>query len=462
MRRIWRLGRARSSPAIRRAKHEQSRSALRFMTSGAAALYAMLVAVDLTTLPAPEAWVMAAAAAASTAILVLMRWFLDAATATYRRAVACEATLVVILTVNTLMHAVLLPDPRLTNTMAIAVIAIGLTVHSRRLVWSAVLIHGSAAVLTLAAYAAPSDMVHYALHFAFSAVLAITIFSIRMKQIRHRAAVEMRRTRSLAGLERQQALLRKAGQRAEQAARNADAANRAKSEFLANMSHELRTPLNAIIGFSELMERRLFGELGDPRYHEYAQHIGASGNYLLRLVNDILDLSKIEAQKMELDLGTVPLAPALEECAAMIRPQADQQGLALGMSNVPPDADAMADPRALQQVLLNLLSNAVKFTPRGGRVDLTVERTGDAWRISVRDTGKGIAPEDMGRVLEPFGQVAGAMTRQEQGTGLGLPLAKSLTELMGGSFRIESTPGVGTCVTLTLRRAAAASLAASA
>ncbi len=229
----------------------------------------------------------------------------------------------------------------------------------------------------------------------------------------------------------------------------AELANRAKSEFLANMSHELRTPLNAIIGFSELIESQTFGPVGNAKYLEYVHDINVSGQHLLELINDILDLSKVEAGKLELYEEEVEVAEAIEACLTLVRERAEEAGIAIERRIPATLPKLYADERKLKQILLNLLTNAIKFTPAGGRVTLQVA-TGPrrGFVIKVSDTGIGIAPEDIERALAPFGQVDSAINRRFDGTGLGLPLTRALVELHGGDFMLESEVGVGTTVTV--------------
>jgi two-component system cell cycle sensor histidine kinase PleC len=233
----------------------------------------------------------------------------------------------------------------------------------------------------------------------------------------------------------------------------AEAANRAKSEFLANMSHELRTPLNAINGFSEMMTSEMFGPLGDPRYKSYAQDILSSGQHLLALINDVLDMSKIEAGKLNLRFEPLHLDDLAEDAVRLIKNRAETAGLSVSIE-VPSLPEVEGDYRALKQVLLNLLSNAVKFTPRGGRIVLKAEGRRDAMgervRVSVRDTGIGIAPADLARLARPFEQIESQQSKTQQGTGLGLALSKSLIEMHGGVLEIESQPSVGTTVSFLL------------
>jgi PAS domain S-box-containing protein len=231
----------------------------------------------------------------------------------------------------------------------------------------------------------------------------------------------------------------------------AEGASRAKSSFLAHMSHELRTPLNAVIGFSEVMARQILGPIGNSRYQEYAQHIHGSGAHLLALINDLLDLSKIEAGKLELAEETVDLAALLERCTLFVSETVHTNRLALAVDVAADLTEVRCDPRKLKQVVINLLSNAVKFTPAGGRIGLAAWRD-DAGELCIRveDSGTGIAAEDMEKVMTPFGQAGEALDRRQRGTGLGLPLAKALVELHGGSLALASQRDHGTVVTIRL------------
>jgi signal transduction histidine kinase len=230
--------------------------------------------------------------------------------------------------------------------------------------------------------------------------------------------------------------------------RELEAASRHKSEFLANMSHELRTPLNAIIGFSEVLDDRMFGELNEKQA-EYVRVILGSGRHLLSLINDILDLSKVEAGRMELELGTFNLPAALENTLTLMRERAMRHGLALDLSVDDTLGDIVADERKLKQVLLNLLSNAVKFTPEGGRIDVRALAANGTVQVSVTDTGIGIAPADQEAIFEEFRQV-GHASRKREGTGLGLALARKFVELHGGRLWVTSEVGAGSTFTFTL------------
>jgi two-component system cell cycle sensor histidine kinase PleC len=229
----------------------------------------------------------------------------------------------------------------------------------------------------------------------------------------------------------------------------AEEANQAKSAFLANMSHELRTPLNAIIGFSEIMESGLFGPLGDTKYLEYCRDIGESGRYLLDVISDILDMSKIEAGRMRFELEDIALDPLLADAVRMVAPRAEQKRLTL-IADIEPDARLRADRRTIKQIVVNLLSNAVKFTPDGGRVTMRGRMAGGYVSIAVEDNGVGIPREAMKKLGKPFEQVENQLTKIHGGSGLGLAIAKSLAELHGGAMRIRSTLGAGTIVLVRL------------
>jgi GAF domain-containing protein len=231
--------------------------------------------------------------------------------------------------------------------------------------------------------------------------------------------------------------------------RQLEAASRHKSEFLANMSHELRTPLNAIIGFSEVLGERMFGDVNEKQA-EYLQDILASGRHLLSLINDILDLSKVEAGRLELELDRFHLPTALDNALTLLRERATRHGITLTQTVDEKVGDIVADERKVKQILLNLLSNAVKFTPEGGRVGVTATVADGVITISVSDTGIGIAPEDQAAIFEEFRQVGRDDARKQEGTGLGLTLAKKFVELQGGQIWVQSQVGQGSTFTFTL------------
>ena len=229
-----------------------------------------------------------------------------------------------------------------------------------------------------------------------------------------------------------------------------EAANRAKNDFLAIMSHELRTPLNAIIGFSEIIANQMFGPVGQEKYADYAQDIRSSGTHLLSIINDILDISKAEAGKLELEEEPIDPVEALNRSMHMFRQRASEIGVDLSFRVRNEIPWLIADPRLFNQVAINLTSNALKFTPEGGRIwiEIGLDARGN-FSLSVRDTGIGIKSEDVQRIFEPFIQVENAMSRTYQGTGLGLPLVRKIMTLHGGTVELESKVGEGTKVTAT-------------
>jgi two-component system cell cycle sensor histidine kinase PleC len=235
------------------------------------------------------------------------------------------------------------------------------------------------------------------------------------------------------------------------AVRQAMDASAAKSRFLAHMSHELRTPLNAVLGFSEVMQRELFGCLGHAKYREYVEDIHGSASHLLNLINEVLDLSKAEAGKFELDLAATDLAALMRECLRLFTVRLEEAGLTLEADIDPTLPLVLADARKLKQAVINLLSNAVKFTPEGGVVELELTRLeSGAFRIAVSDSGIGMSDDEIATALSPFGQVTNSLTRQFPGTGLGLPLANAFVTLHQGSLRVLSASGVGTTIMITL------------
>jgi signal transduction histidine kinase len=264
--------------------------------------------------------------------------------------------------------------------------------------------------------------------------------------------------RIAAGSLRQRRMLAAALGQVEAKSREVEAANRHKSEFLANMSHELRTPLNAIIGFSEVLSQRMFGEI-NPKQGEYLGDIQASGQHLLSLINDILDLSKVEAGKMELQPSRFSLAGSLQSVVMMVRERAAGRGIALS-AEIDTNIEVEADERKVKQVVLNLLTNAVKFTPAGGQVQLRATRAGDGVAVAIIDTGVGIAPADQARIFEEFAQARGGVSGEQEGTGLGLTLSRTFVELHGGTIWVESELGKGSAFTFTLPLAARAPHAA--
>tara|TARA_R110002167_G_scaffold23011_9_gene81888 strand:+ start:2300 stop:4678 length:2379 start_codon:yes stop_codon:yes gene_type:complete len=281
-----------------------------------------------------------------------------------------------------------------------------------------------------------------------SVVTAADITAIKRQEAERRKAADALQA-TVDQLEISQEKLSQLARKYETAMTRAEAANVAKSEFLANMSHELRTPLNAINGFSEIMEAEMFGPLGDARYKGYASDILKSGQHLLSLINDILDMAKIEAGKLTLHYEKVALKEICEDAIRLMRGKVQECGLTVHL-DAPDLPEIDADHRGLKQVLLNLISNAVKFTPEGGDITVALRREGSRIRVAVTDTGIGIAAEDVARLAQPFEQVEGQHSKTTQGTGLGLALTKSLIELHHGEMLIESKPGQGTTVSFAL------------
>jgi len=233
---------------------------------------------------------------------------------------------------------------------------------------------------------------------------------------------------------------------------NAESANRAKTEFLANMSHELRTPLNAIIGFSDVIQNEIMGRIEEnPKYIDYARDIREAGGHLLNVINDILDIAKIEAGQLDLREDAFDSGRALDACISMLSNRAEEAGVHLIREGGESQASIWGDEKKFKQIVLNLLSNAIKFTPKGGNVTLSIGIEGEGgFELKVSDTGIGIAKEDLELALAPFSQVDNVQQRNYEGTGLGLPISRALAELHGGSLEIESEPGLGTTVTVRL------------
>jgi signal transduction histidine kinase len=248
-------------------------------------------------------------------------------------------------------------------------------------------------------------------------------------------------------------------QRYREAQLEAEAASRAKSSFLANMSHELRTPLNAIIGFSEIMQREMYGAVGNEHYTTYITDILQSGRHLLAIINGVLDLAKSQSGKLKIHRETVDMGDILADCVGMMREQCARGGLALDYERPRDPLTVSGEPAKLRQIFLNLLSNAIKFTEPGGRIALMAQMAGGTVMIEVIDSGIGMAVDDVVVALTPFGQVDSRLARRYEGTGLGLPLAKELVELHDGALSISSEPGQGTTVRVMIPSAPVAAAA---
>lgn len=284
-----------------------------------------------------------------------------------------------------------------------------------------------------------------------SMAIGIHVFFLYLTQGLHLTALAMVEARAekdglIADLEEASAISDEARVRAE-------ASNNAKSRFLATMSHELRTPLNAIMGFSEVMEKELLGPVGNETYRDYARNIYASGNHLLHIINEILDLSRIEAGRYDLHEETIRLTDVAEDCERLIKIRAEAKNLQIIEDFAPDLPMVWADARAMRQICLNLLSNALKFTPKGGRITISIMAApGGGQSLSIRDSGPGIPKDEIPRVLQAFGQGSLAHESAEGGTGLGLPIVQNLITLHGGSFDLKSALRKGTEVMVTLPR----------
>jgi len=325
---------------------------------------------------------------------------------------------------------------------------------------------------SLAAAGEFPDAFRYSQRFGNRSVLAVPL----LREERAVGAILLRRTEVRPFEDKQITLLKTFADQAaiaienvrlfheiEDKSRQLELANRHKSEFLANMSHELRTPLNAIIGFSEVLLERMFGEM-NAKQEDYLKDIHSSGKHLLSLINDILDLAKVEAGRMELNLGNFDLPTAIDNAITLIRERAARNGIVISVEVDARLGELNADERKLKQILLNLLSNAVKFTPEGGRIKIGARLLGDMVEIAVSDTGVGIAPEDQATVFDEFKQVGTDYTRKAEGTGLGLALTRKFVQLHGGAIRLESEPGKGSTFAFTfpLKFASARAAATSA
>jgi signal transduction histidine kinase len=294
------------------------------------------------------------------------------------------------------------------------------------------------------------------------AVAAVTIMiiafglagSIIDQHLASRAVHESNRLRSyIAELEATQRELKATAGELTAALEAAAAASQTKSHFLATMSHELRTPLNAIIGFADLMVTEIHGPLGDEQYRDYVRLVSDSGSHLLSLINDVLDLARLDASQLKLAEDMIDVDRMLHESVRMIGPQAGKAGVSVSWRSETPGFQLSADTRRVRQVMLNLLSNAVKFTPKGGSITIDARPNGKSgnggFTIAVTDTGIGMSPEEIPVALERFGQIDNGLDRRFEGTGLGLPLAKLLMEIHGGALILSSTPGFGTSATLS-------------
>ena len=348
--------------------------------------------------------------------------------------------------VNSGTHLWLTQDIDQSSNFALIFVAMSLFFLSRvKLAVTYIIAFAVWTALALSISDSEGELAHFAIMNAQAVMIGALALEIRLRGNRRLIRMRMEasaRERELANALSKSHLLA-----------SVERENRAKTEFLANMSHELRTPLNAILGFSEAMSGELFGPLGNKRYISYSQDIHNAGSHLLSLVNDILDLSRIELDGLNLTAQEIDFARVCNNCLAIVRGRAERGGVHLRFDAVPPFPAIETDERRLKQVLINLLNNAVKFTPAGG--DVTLELDGSPCGgavIRVRDTGIGMSEEEIENALRPFWQADSGLDRAFEGTGLGLALVQELLTLMQGSLGIESRPGAGTTVTITLPR----------
>ncbi|MGH6827603.1 MAG: sensor histidine kinase [Rhizomicrobium sp.] len=294
-------------------------------------------------------------------------------------------------------------------------------------------------------------LVHLILSFVGAKLTLAAFFHIAIETLAVAVPLILYSRQVIAQLDRSRRQLKEMSRRLAIAVDEAEQASRAKSAFLASMSHELRTPLNAILGFSEVMKEESLGPLDNPRYRAYVTHIHDSGKHLLGIINDVLDLAKIEAGKMSLDRAAeFELAPAISAALAMLKSLSEKFAVTLNEEIAGDRVTLIGMERMIRQIVINLVGNAIKFTPPGGMVTLTGRPKGDgSYDVTVRDTGVGMNPSEMALALIPFGQNGNRLSSRHDGTGLGLPLAKAMVELHGGSFKIESAPEHGTVVTMT-------------
>ncbi|WP_143710244.1 sensor histidine kinase [Parvibaculum lavamentivorans] len=345
---------------------------------------------------------------------------------------------------NSTAHMYLTGDENQSTNYGLLLVAMGLFFLSRLyLALSFVLILGVWAGTAHFMGGLNGEGFHFAFMMFLGMVIAILAQEIRVRI--YRRVISMREEAA----ERERSLAQALAKTRLYASMERE--NKAKTEFLANMSHELRTPLNAILGFSEAMQMELFGPLGHPRYVEYMHDIHHAGTHLLSLVNDILDLSRIELEGMSLTPQRIDFSGVCHNCLAIVRGRAERGGVQLIFECAPPFPEVETDERRLKQVLINLLSNAVKFTPAGGTVSLDVRPAPDGGGIiRIRDTGIGMSETEVEQALRPFWQADAGLDRSFEGAGLGLALVSELLQLMGGSITIESERGAGTLVTVGL------------
>lgn len=411
-----------------------------------AGLYALFAVLHLALLEELSRSIMTIAAMTAMASLLVIAAAVHSGRVPPKYAYAIGFVIFGIVLSNSALHMLLERDIYQSTNFALIFVAVGLFFLSRINLLIAFAINFAVWALCATLIGGSAQAVE---HFAIMNAQALLI-GILAIELRLRSSRRLIRMRAEAG-ERERKLEQALTKMKLYA--SADRESKAKTEFLANMSHELRTPLNAILGFSEAMDQKLFGPLGNERYASYVHDIHQAGTHLLSLVNDILDLSRIELDGLKINPQPVDFARVCQNCLAIVRGRAERGQVRLALDAVPPFPTIETDERRLKQVIINLLNNAVKFTPPGGTVTLELahgERGGAI--IRVRDTGIGMSDEELENALQPFWQADAGLNRSFEGAGLGLALVRELVSLMEGEFRLASEPGKGTVATVLLPR----------
>lgn len=421
-----------------------------------AGLYALFTVLHMSLLDEPSRRIMTLAALTGMVALLII------AAATRSNRIAPEHAYKIgfamfgIVLANSTLHMLMERDIYQSTNFALIYVAVGLFFLSRRNLLIAFSINFFVWAAAAAMITHRIDVIE---HFAVMNLQALMIGVLAL-ELRLRSSRKLIRMRAEAG-ERERKLEQALTKMKLYASVERD--NKAKTEFLANMSHELRTPLNAILGFSEAMEQKLFGPIGNPRYEAYVHDIHHAGAHLLSLVNDILDLSRIELDGLKLNPQPVDFARVCNNCLSIVRGRAERGQVKLTLDAVPPFPAIETDERRLKQVIINLLNNAVKFTPPGGNVTLELAHgPNDGAIIRIRDTGIGMNAEELESALRPFWQADAGLDRTFEGAGLGLALVTELVSLMEGEFRLESERGKGTVATVILPRSCGAEKTAAA
>lgn len=409
-------------------------------------LYAIFAPMHLFFLEEPARTVMTILSASSALAGVAIALMARAGRISVEHAYIGGFAVFALVLVSSAVHLYLTADIDQSSNFALVFVAVGLFFLSR---WRLALAYVMAFTVWVLLASTTPDHEEELVHFAVMNLQAITvgILALEIRLRSNRRLIAMRAEANEREKKLAEALAKS------QLFASVERENRAKTEFLANMSHELRTPLNAILGFSEAMQQEIFGPLGSPRYRGYSHDIHNAGTHLLSLVNDILDLSRIELDGLAITSQKIDFARVCNNCLSIVRGRAERGGVQLLFDATPPFPAIETDERRLKQVLINLLNNAVKFTPAGGSV--TLELCGDSNGgaiVRIRDTGIGMSKEEVEQALTPFWQADAGLDRAFEGAGLGLALVTELLHVMQGRFALESEPGAGTVVTVTLPR----------